>query len=172
MKPQTDDELASSLNQSLQSTIKGLKLFANSLKASGFAEAAPKYRQMEIVLIQQRMWSKNKNRKELDSTWREVAGVASQIYNALYPLSEIMNQIGAIETLSQEQEETKLQTKLLKLLSSPQPISLIRLGQLLGKDKKTIQSSMQSLIKNGKVQSRGRGNGRSYCLKAATEIES
>ncbi len=164
MKPQSDTEIAKMLEGSLQSTCKGLNVFADSLKTAGFLEAAPKYRQLEIVLIQQRLWCKNKKREELNSLWQEIAKTAHQINKAIGPLSEIMGQLEVINTFSENKNQTPQEKENLKVLSMPPPMSLTKLSKLLGKDKKTTATEMQALAEKGLVKITGKGNGKSYSI--------
>jgi hypothetical protein len=162
MKAQSDQEIATILKGSLQSTCRGLNLFANSLKTSGFAEAVPKYRQLEIVLIQQRLWSKNKSREELLALFQEIAQTAHQINKSIGPLSEIMGQLAVLDTFEEGKNQTPQEKEILKLLTTPQPMSSIKLSKLLGKDRKTLGAEMRVLTKKGLVKTSGRGKGISY----------
>jgi hypothetical protein len=164
MKAQSDAEIAKILKGSLQSTCRGLNVFSNSLKTAGFMEAAPKYRQLEIVLIQQRLWCKNKKNEEFAPLWKEIANTAHQIYKSIGPISEIMGQLEVIDSFTENKTQTPQEKEALKVLSTPQPMSLNKLSKLLNKEKRTIKDEMHALEKKGLIKTLGKGNGTSYCV--------
>jgi hypothetical protein len=81
-----------------------------SLQKSGFAEALGPYRQMYLVLAQQRAWATTQGRRELDEHWRKIAGTAGNIRRLLADMATIMSAIENIETSSLQQEEAPTTT--------------------------------------------------------------
>ena len=98
------EQTAQILEKSLRSTIDGLSLLANSLEASGIGKATPGYAQLQAVLVQQRLWSRNHEQSHLDPLWRKIGEQANRIYGLLNPLTQIMVQLRAIETITETPE--------------------------------------------------------------------
>ncbi len=91
---------ARSLEKSLQSAHQGLSLLLKSLQQSGFAEAIHGYQQLQMVLIQQRLWACNHHREELNRYWHQIAKTTTEIHDILAPLSAIMAELKAIDTIN------------------------------------------------------------------------
>lgn len=51
------EKVAQKMKLSLGSTLRALTVFVDSLEKSGFRKAIPEYRQLQYVLIQQRLWA-------------------------------------------------------------------------------------------------------------------
>lgn len=96
--------------------------------------------------------------------WQEIAKAASQIHKTIAPMTEIMNQLSAIESIAQKKAGNPLEAEILKTLAMPKPMSLTRLSQLVGREKLTVAAEMRELAKKGLVEIRGWGNGISYSL--------
>jgi len=158
----TDEDVAKILQKSLVSTSKGLKLFANSLQTSGLEEAIPKYRELQTVLTQQRLWSENKGRKELAPLWKEIAQQSDKIYQTFSSLADTMKILRTIDSLSNPQQASPLRAKILLAIFQPKPVSLQYLTTTLKFKKETIATEMAKLKKEGLVETRGKGNGISY----------
>ena len=77
------------LRRSLESTLRGLRALLESLERSGFKDAAAPYREMQLVLLQQRLWSRNHGRVDLDPLWSELAATARAA-------DEILTEFGAV----------------------------------------------------------------------------
>lgn len=154
------------LEQSLQSTAAGLELMLRSLRESGFAEALGPYRQMQLVLAQQRAWARTQSRGDLDIHWRKIAGTAGDICRLLTDMATIMSAIESIETCNLEDEEAAADSR-------DDEKAGVLVGQLLdsarlsprwassrGIDPKTLEALAQS----GIVEPAGWGRGRTYRL--------
>jgi Fic family protein len=170
VKAESDEDIAKVLKGSLESTCKGLAVFADSLKTSGFEEAIPKYRQLEAVLVQQRLWCKNRKRAELDPFWQEIARKAEQIHKVMSPLAEVMKNLKSVDSLTQKEEKTSLQAKILETLAKPKFTSLHSLSKLLGCEKNALTTEIRNLVQKGVVEKRGWGNGISYRLGTSGQL--
>lgn len=95
------EQTAQVLEKSLKSTIDGLSLLARSLEASGIEKATPGYAQLQAVLVQQRLWSRNHKQSHLDTLWRKIGEQANRIHGLLNPLTQIMVQLRSIETITE-----------------------------------------------------------------------
>jgi hypothetical protein len=97
--PQNDDQTARRLAQSLESTGRGLEAFAQSVQP--LREALPSYVQMQTVVVQQRLWSSQHGRQELEPLWRRIAANAGQLHAVFSGFARVMDLLRAIETLEQ-----------------------------------------------------------------------
>jgi hypothetical protein len=164
MNVNDDEAIAANLKKSLESTNKGFMVLLGSLRNSGFEEAIPKYRELHRVLIQQKLWCENKERNELKSLWQEIASQTGQIQRILSPMSEIMEELKTIDTVTSKTGNRNLQSKIIDILSKDRFIPVDCITSLLGRDKKEILIAAQILVRNGKVERRGKAESLQYRL--------
>lgn len=105
------EQTARILEKSLKSTIDGLSLLVRSLEASGIEKATPGYAQLQAVLVQQRLWARNHEQSHLDPLWRKIGEQANRIHGLLNPLTQIMVQLRAIETVTEAPETDQKRTE-------------------------------------------------------------
>jgi predicted transcriptional regulator len=60
--------------------------------------------------------------------------------------------------------QTPQEKEILEVLRTPQPVSLIKLSKLLGKDRKTLAAEICVLTKKGLVKTSGKGKAISYSI--------
>lgn len=155
---------ARGLAQSLDSTAAGLDLLLRSLHESGFAEALGPYRQMHLVLAQQRAWTQAQGREELQPHWHRVAQTAGKIHQLLAEMATIMSAIENIESVriaDQEaapdmSDEARVGDFLHRLLGGTRLSP--RRAAAMGID----DSWLQALTESGMLEPVGWGRGRSY----------
>src|SRR5215813_284625 len=85
-----NEEIAASLKQSLASTNDGLMKFLASLQQAGLPNAVIGYRQLQMVLIQQRLWARNHNREELNALFQSIARNAEELHSIFAAFAGIM----------------------------------------------------------------------------------
>ena len=165
------DKIASNVKTSLESTIQGLKAFVESLEKSGFVRSLPAYKQLQYVLIQQRLWSQGQARNELQPLWEQVAQQSEYLYNIVKPFVEIMGELRLIDksnsqVLTSESKEvrTEQQKMILDVLSKPHNLSAIRLSRLLNLEREALMDQLIPLVNSGVVTRKGRGRSASFRL--------
>ena len=84
------DETAVILKRSLESTNDGFTKFIASLRQSGLPDAVKGYRQLQVVLMQQRLWAQNHKRQELDSLFQNIARNAEELHAIFAAFADIM----------------------------------------------------------------------------------
>src|SRR5262249_12005035 len=85
-----NEEIASSLRLSLESTNDGLMTFLASLRQAGLPDAVKGYRQLQMVLMQQRLWAQNHHRQELESLFQSIAHNAEELHSVFAAFAGIM----------------------------------------------------------------------------------
>lgn len=159
------------MKQSLESTARALGAFVESLERSGFKKSVPAYRQMQQVLIQQRLWADRQSRNELSSNWESIARQSDELYQVMRSFAEIMGELRNIDKLKfqppkeedkQKQEEYK---RIREALAEPRFISATRLSNLLGIERRTLIDKIDPLVNQKTIEKKGWGNGISYRLK-------
>lgn len=181
-------QTAQSLEGSLKSTAHGLDILLQSLERSGFKAAIAPYKQMQHVLLQQRLWSVRRNRRELDSLWKELADKAEAIHAILGPFSDIManlKDLDRIHTASDVVPETNKPTappakpqqeiahpvkaQVIKLMLQDMGISGVRLVRNLDCAEQDRKAQLRALVASGAVVQRGWGRSRSYQLSSKVQ---
>lgn len=99
------DEVAKSLKSSLENADRGLTLFLASLEGSGLPDALRGYRQLQMVLIQQRLWARNHARDDLAPLFHSISVTAGRIHAILSPYAELMSPLKDLENISEAQVE-------------------------------------------------------------------
>jgi hypothetical protein len=87
------------LRRSLESTLRGLRALLDSLERSGFKDAAGPYREMQVVLLQQRLWSRNHGRVDLDPLWSELAATARAADAILTEFGAVMADLADLDRI-------------------------------------------------------------------------
>lgn len=93
------EKIAQKMKLSLESTVRALTLFVDSLEKSGFGTSIPAYRQMQYVLLQQRLWADRNSRKELQPLWESLSQQSDKLYQLMEPFAEIMNELRSIDKI-------------------------------------------------------------------------
>jgi hypothetical protein len=87
------------IRRSLESTHKGLETLLASLERSGLKDAADPYRDMQLVLIQQRLWSRNHRRDDLEPLWSQIAETARAVHEILAAFAVVMGELGDLDQI-------------------------------------------------------------------------
>jgi hypothetical protein len=161
------------LAESLQSTLRGLRALLHSLEASGFAEAVDPYRQMLLVLVQQRLWSRSRGRTDLDPTWSEIASSAAAVHQILSDFADVMDALRDVDRI-----EPHLDGRPARPPAAVEPdmaapfltssVSDVRLASLLGWPEEHRRRRLSELVAEGVLERRGWGRGISYRLSSRT----
>jgi hypothetical protein len=99
------DEVAKALKSSLENADRGLSLFLASLEGSGLPDALRGYRQLQMVLIQQRLWARNHARDDLAPLFQTISVTAGRIHAILSPYAELMSPLKDLDNISEAQVE-------------------------------------------------------------------
>ena len=103
-KLQTAAEIARGLQQSLASTSAGLAAFLAMLRDSGLAEAAHGYRAMQMVLVQQRLWTQTHRRDELLPLFASIAETAGELHRVFASFASVMAPLKELDRLTEATE--------------------------------------------------------------------
>ena len=92
-KPPPDEinELATALKQTLDNAERGLRSFLASLQNSGLPEATGGYRQLQALLLQQRLWTISQQRAELNGNFTRIAQLAGELHKIFTPTQKFSN---------------------------------------------------------------------------------
>jgi nitrate reductase assembly molybdenum cofactor insertion protein NarJ len=105
-KPHNDtDELAAALEQTLLNAERGLQSFLASLQTSGLPEAVGGYRQLQALLLQQRLWAVNQERAELDENFARLAQLAGALHQIFQTYADIFNPLCELDKITAMQAE-------------------------------------------------------------------
>lgn len=184
MKAREVQTTARSLEKSLKSTLKGLETLLESLERSGFRDAVSPYQQMQLVLLQQRLWTQDNRRFELRSLWRKIAATAREIYDILAPFSAIMAEIKDLDRIDSNdktttRDDSSQQAELLEsvddttiefveLFLEGLSVSNFKLSNRLSWQDEVRKSRLKALTAAGVLERRGWGRGQSYTLTPAS----
>ncbi|HET9528726.1 MAG TPA: helix-turn-helix domain-containing protein [Blastocatellia bacterium] len=171
------EEIAKSLKRSLENADRGLSLFLASLDGSGLPDALKGYRQLQMVLIQQRLWAHNHSRAELVPLFQSIAGTAARIHAILSPYAELMRPLKDLDSMTAieiEQADThpspppepksrkkpllprgRQVSTILKSLMAGGPLSSAQLAKATGKDTAKLQKDLDMLVKSGVILREG-----------------
>jgi hypothetical protein len=177
-----DAAVAAGLRQSLESTRQGLQCFVDSLRASGMAGAAPAYRQLRSVLVQQRLWAESHGKGELIPLFRAIAEVAAAARTILAPYAEVMAGLEDLDRLTEIRIEAAVPPRAATAPAlSPElregglagvvaallihgPSSYRRLAWLSDVPDSGLASGLKRLVDAGVVRRKGWGRSASYLL--------
>ena len=90
---------APAVDVSLASANEALAALLASLRRSGFEDAAEPYDRMQHVLVQQRLWSRNQGRADLDPQFAEIAESARAIQRVLAGFSAAIEHLTHIDRI-------------------------------------------------------------------------
>jgi hypothetical protein len=180
------DSIVVGLKQSLESTIQGLTAFLESLKKSGMPNAVNGYRQLQAVLIQQRLWAQNNSRRELDPFFQSIAQISADIDSILAPYVSVMCQLKDLDKLDRMEFSTtplvsdaeekattaksfhfpqrKETAKILGLILIHGQLSTANLATLSRIKIDNLRKRLEELVKAGVIHRIGRGRGLTYSL--------
>ena len=101
--PDEINELATALTQTLDNAERGLRSFLASLQKSGLPEATSGYRQLQALLLQQRLWAINQQRAELNENFTRIAQLAGELHKIFHAYTEILKPLVELDNLAQMQ---------------------------------------------------------------------
>lgn len=87
------------LTASLQGTVQGLEMFLQSLQKSGMVEGLDAYRDMQRLLVVQRLWAENNGARETAPEFRAIAGLAGQLHEVFAGYAEVMKKLSELDKL-------------------------------------------------------------------------
>lgn len=157
---------ARSLEKSLESTYRGLRLFLETLERSGLREAAQAYRELQLVLIQQRLWARSYRRSELDPLFRKLAEAAGALHEifagfaAVFEPLKYLESVGAVQVVESPPAG--------QLATSTAPEALLERAGITARELSGLDSNeaaaIERLLEAGLLERRGWGRGRAYRL--------
>jgi hypothetical protein len=156
------------LEESLAATARGLEVLLRSLEQGGFREAVGPYRDMQLVLRQQRLWSLSNGREDLDPQWRRIASTARAISETLLEFAAVATEIGELDRIQSARKtatngaDSELQ--LPEHLLATAKASALALDRGLGWTPDERRQRVASLVDAGVVERRGWGRSLSYRL--------
>jgi len=160
---------ARSLEKSLESTCRGLRLFLETLERSGMREAQHAYREMQLVLLQQRLWARTYRRAELDPLWRKLAETAGALHEIFAGFAAILEplryleSVGEPETAPAARDRPPAGDELHEALLSRVGFTRREVERLSTGE----AAAIERLVKAGVLEPRGWGRGRAYRLTPA-----
>lgn len=162
-QPPAEPDLAASL----QSTRRGLETLLRSLETSGFADSIGPYREMQVVLLQQRLWSRSQERAELDPEWEEIARTARAIEEILSGFASVMGELGQLDRIEPGPDGRRaplrgaVEPELAAALVGPS-VSALQLAAVLPWPEDVRRRRLSELVAAGVLERRGWGRGLSY----------
>jgi len=164
---------APELRGSLESTRDGLATLLASLEQSGFGEATAPYREMQLVLLQQRLWSRTHGRDDLDPLWSEIAETAARIHAILAAFAEIMGELSALDRIepggSDAAHPPGDTLELARMFTEGARVSGSALHARLAWPPDLLRRRLAELVRDGVVERRGWGRSLSYRLAAPAD---
>ncbi|WP_428267627.1 hypothetical protein [Haliangium sp.] len=88
------------LEQSLAAAQDGLERFLASIRSSGMAEAAANYRDLQAVLIQQRLWAERHGATRLGPRFRAIAAICKELYEVFATYAGVMQPLKELDKLT------------------------------------------------------------------------
>jgi hypothetical protein len=163
---------APDLRHSLESTLRGLRTLVASLEGSGFKDAAGPYADMHLVLVQQRLWSRNQGRSDLDPLWEDIAATAGTAHEILSGFDAVMGDLAEIDRLepatdSREHGGTDEALELARLFAAGTAVSGAALRARLSWPEHERRRILARLVASGVLERRGWGRSLSYRLAGA-----
>ena len=160
------------LRRSLESTREGLDALLTSLEGSGFSEAIGPYEEMKLVLIQQRLWSRNQGRWDLDPAWAEIARVAGAVHEILAGFDAVMRELAEIDRIEPTYDGASVQVngrvELARFVAEGTSLSERSLRSTLPWPDDVRRRRLAELVQAGVLERRGWGRGLSYRLSEAS----
>lgn len=160
------------LRGSLESTRSGLATLLASLEQSGFHEAAGPYRDMHVVLVQQRLWSRNHGRDDLEPLWSEIAETASRIEAILAGFAAVMGELGDVDRIEPDpsgavRRDADATLELARVFTAAASVSGPALRAQLPWPADVRRRRLSELVRAGVLERRGWGRSLSYRLTEA-----
>ena len=156
------------LRRSLESTLRGLRALLDSLERSGFRDAAGPYREMQVVLLQQRLWSRTHGRVDLDPLWAELAATARAVDAILADFGAVMTDLADLDRIEpgpagSDRGRADGALELAALLSEGS-VSGASLRRGLPWPADVRRQRLSALVQSGVLERRGWGRSLSYRL--------
>lgn len=158
------------LERSLASTRQGLATLLESLRASGLEAAARPYADMQLVLLQQRLWCRNNGREDLDPYFADIAASARAIHRILTAFDAAIARLARVDRLGpsgQPSAPPASSAELAAVLLEEGVVSNARLAARLDWPEDDRRRFLRSLVEAGVLERRGWGRGLSYRLSDA-----
>jgi hypothetical protein len=157
------------LQRSLESTRDGLAKLLGSLRQSGFDEAAPAYREMQLVLLNQRLWSRRHGRDDLDPLWTAIADTARAVHEILAEFDAVMERLVELDRIELAPNgaaplPADAGVALARLLAEGTAVSGATLRDRLAWSPEERRRRLAHLCSEGVLERRGWGRGLSYRL--------
>ena len=157
------------LRESLESTHRGLEAFLAGLERSGFRSAAGPYRDMQLILLGQRLWSRGHDREDLDELWSAIAATAGEIHAALSGLHAVMGELATLDRIEPAGDGTARlppspESELASALLGGVAVSARSLAAALGWPDDVRRQRLAALVQRGVLERRGWGRSLSYRL--------
>jgi hypothetical protein len=165
--PTGENGAAPDLRQSLESTLRGLRKLLASLEGSGFKEAVGPYADMHLVLVQQRLWSRNQGRDDLEALWAEIAEAAGGVHEILSRFDAVMSELAGIdkvEPAAGPAPEADAGLELARLFGEGAAVSGAALRARLSWPDEVRRRALARLVAEGVLERRGWGRSLSYRL--------
>jgi hypothetical protein len=161
---------ADGLERSLESTSRGLASLLESLRASGLEAATRPYHAMQMVLLQQRLWSRNNGRDDLDHYFAAIAANARAVHRILAEFDAAIERLTEIDRLepSGAAAPPPSSAALAAALMEETAVSSRRLATLLDWPEEDRKRFLRELVAAGVLERRGWGRGLSYRLSEAS----
>lgn len=158
---------ARSLEESLESTCRGLRLFLETLERSGLREAAHAYRELQLVLIQQRLWARSYRRSELDPLFRKLAEAAGALHEIFAGFAAVFEPLKYLESVGAVQV-VESPTAGQPAAAPTAPEALLERVGITARELSGLGSNeaaaIERLLEAGVLERRGWGRGRAYRL--------
>lgn len=165
---------ARSLEKSLESTCRGLKVFLESLERAEMRKAQRAYQELQFVVLQQRLWSRAYHRRELEPLWRRLSEIAGTIHEIFAGFAAVMEPLKHLDSVAMPEAVPGAAGKPERGNSSTDQIleALLARGTLSVKELDRVAPAggavtVRSLVDSHILEVRGWGRGRSYRLTPA-----
>lgn len=92
-------ELESNVSDALSAAKAGLEHFLEVVEASGLSRGVQEYRNLQAVLVQQRLWADRNNCTELMRLFEPIAKTAAELHRIFHAYAETMKRLKEIDKL-------------------------------------------------------------------------
>lgn len=167
-------KIARSLEKSLESTCRGLALFHESLERGGLREALKPYQRMQIVLAQQRLWSRNYCRNELEPLWHKLSQIAAVMHEIFAGFADVMDTLKNLNSVQMSKGSVAVPAHSAQVREDAVALealeALLSSGYLSAQKIRGLPSAGESMVLIGQLleskilEASGWGRGRSYRL--------
>lgn len=163
-----DEELVANVRKSVRTATDVLNHLRRSLEQGGFARSTASYKTMVSTLVGQRLWSQEVGDEEIDAAFKELSVLAARIHGILTPYAQMMEQLGALDSLSLDEVELvpsgdlvgdgevnelddEARQVLIILQEAGKPISFTRLRSTSGLSRSRLDQLLGGLLDAGLV---------------------